>query len=302
MHDYTTGSDSSSSLSHITGYVDSSITFERQLTRSDSVGRQTLTPRLNYLNSPYKDQDDIEDFDGSDPTLTYSQAFSHERFSGDDRIGDTEQVTFGLESRIYDENNNEKWALKAGQIFYLKDRYVDIDGDTDEDTAIDDSEHSDLLTSISYSGDRYSLTNNLNYDLDEKDVSLVQLVAALEPIDDVKINLSYLYSLDNSDSDDDAHQAAIGTILPLNQNWSMYAQYTYDFLEEDDSRQIFGLGYENCCLKVSFSYQDWVDDDDESNQGVFLQFTLRGLSSAGSANSDTSSIADTYWNQGKVGY
>ncbi|MEP2619414.1 MAG: LPS assembly protein LptD, partial [Marinomonas sp.] len=250
----------------------------------------------------YQDQDDIEDFDASDPTLTYSQAFSHERFSGDDRIGDTEQITFGLESRIYDENNNEKWALKAGQIFYLKDRYVDIDGDTDEDTAIDDAEQSDLLTSISYSGDRYSLTNNLNYDLDENDVSLVQFIAALEPIDDVKINLSYLYSLDNSDSDDDTHQAAIGAILPVNPNWSMYTQHTYDFLDEDFSRQIFGLGYENCCVKVSLSYQDWIDDDDESDRGVFLQFTLRGLSSAGSANSDASSIADTYWNQGKVGY
>ncbi|MFT2097355.1 LPS-assembly protein LptD [Marinomonas sp. 2405UD66-6] len=302
VHDYTTGSDSSSSIGHLTSYLDSSITFERKLAIGDSVGRQTLTPRLNYLNSPYQDQDEIEDFDGSDPTLTYSQAFGHERFSGDDRIGDTEQITFGLESRIYDENNNEKWVLKAGQIFYLKDRYVDIDGDTDEDTAIDDAEQSDLLTSVSYSGDRYSLTNNLNYDLDENDVSLVQFIAALEPIDDIKINLSYLYSLDNSDSDDDTHQAAIGTILPVNQNWSMYTQYTYDFLDEDFSRQIFGLGYENCCVKVSLSYQDWIDDDDESDRGVFLQFTLRGLSSAGSANSDASSIADTYWNQGKVGY
>ncbi|ETX10446.1 organic solvent tolerance protein [Marinomonas ushuaiensis DSM 15871] len=301
-HDYTTDSDSSESIGHVSSYLDTSISFERHLDVGDNQWRQTLTPRLNYLNAPFEDQDNIEDFDASDPTLTYSQAFSHKRFSGNDRIGDTEQITLGLESRIYDQSNNEKWAFKAGQIFYLEDRYVDIDGDTDENTAIDDSEHSDLLTSVSYSGDRYSLTNNLNYDLDKDEVNLVQFIADLEPIDDTKINLSYLYSLNNTDSDDDANQASIGTVFPLNQNWSMYTQYTYDFLEDEATKQITGLGYENCCLKVSLSYQDWIDDDNESDRGVFLQFTLRGLSTAGSTNDDTSSIADTYWNQGKVGY
>jgi LPS-assembly protein len=81
----------------------------------------------------------------------------------------------------------------------------------------------------------------------------------------------------------------------------MYTQYTYDFLDKEATKQIVGLGYENCCVKVSLSYQDWLDDD-EFDRGVFLQFTLRGLSTAGSANGDTSSVADTYWNQGQVGY
>ncbi|MGJ8647628.1 MAG: LPS-assembly protein LptD [Marinomonas colpomeniae] len=300
-HDYTTNSDSTTSISHITGYIDSSLDFERRLILHNNTWRQTLTPRLSYLNAPFKDQDEIEDFDASDPTLTYSQAFSHTRFDGNDRIGDTEQVTFGLESRLYDEKNNEKWTFKVGQVFYLKDRYVDISGDTDESTAIDDSEQSDLLTSASYNGDRYSLTSNLNYDLNEDEVSLAQIIAKLEPVDDVKIHLSYLYSINNTDSDDDTDEASIGTVFPLNQNWSFYSQYTYDFLDKQATKQVSGLGYENCCMKVSLSYQDWLDDDDEFDRGVFLQFTLRSLSTVGSANSETS-IADTYWNQGKVGY
>lgn len=302
IHDYTTNSDDSVSVGHISSYLDTSLSLERRLTLNQTVWRQTLTPRLSYLHSPFEDQDDIEDFDASDPTLTYSQAFSHERFSGNDRIGDTEQVTFGLESNLYDEGNTEKWAFKAGQIFYLKDRYVDIDGDTSENTVVDDSTHSDLLTSVRYNGDYYNLTNNLNYDLDENKISLIQLVATLEPVDDVKLDLSYSYSLNNTDSDDDTNQASIGTVFPLNRNWSMYTQYTYDFLDQEATQQITGLGYENCCVKVSLSYQDWIDDDNESDRGIFLQFILRGLSTAGSANNGTSSIADTYWNQGKVGY
>jgi LPS-assembly protein len=52
---------------------------------------------------------------------------------------------------------------------------------------------------------------------------------------------------------------------------------------------------------VSLSYQDWLNDDNEYDRGVFLQFILRSLSSAGRANSEDN-IANSYWNQGKVGY
>jgi len=301
LHDYTTDSESDTSITHLTSYIDSSIMLERRLIIDGDSWRQSLEPRLSYLRSPFKDQDLIPDFDASEATMTYSQAFSHKRFNGNDRIGDTEQVTLGLESSLYDESNRERWAFKAGQIFYLKDRYVGINNDTDKNTAVDDSKRSDLLTSASYNGDRYSLTGNLNYNLDESEVNLAQLVATLAPVDDVKINLSYLYTINNTDPDDDAKQASIGTVFPLNQNWSMFTQYTYDFLDNEATKQITGLGYENCCLKVSLSYQDWLNDDEEFDRGVFLQFTLRGLSNAGSANSE-SSIADTYWNQGKVGY
>ncbi|WP_111638103.1 LPS-assembly protein LptD [Marinomonas shanghaiensis] len=302
LQDYTTDSERSVSLGHITRYIDSSLMFERRFESGYLPWRQTLEPRLSYLYSPLETQNDIPNFDASEPTMTYSQAFSHKRFNGNDRIGDTEQVTLGLESRLYDANNNERWAFKAGQIFYLEDRYVGIEGNTDSGSAFDSAERSDLLTSANYNGHRYSLTGNLNYDLDNSEVNLAQLVASLEPVDDIKVNLSYLYSINNTDSDDDAKQASIGTIFPINQNWSMFTQYTYDFLREDGTKEIAGLGYENCCIKVSMSYQHWLNDDNEFDRGVFLQFILRSLSSAGRANTEANNIADSYWNQGKVGY
>lgn len=301
LHNYTTNTESSNTVGHLSSYIDSSLLFERQILDGETVRRQTLEPRLSYLYSPFEYQNQVPNFDTSEPTMTYSQAFSHTRFNGSDRIGDTEQVTFGLESRLYDANNNEKWAFKAGQVFYLEDRYVGIDGNTIKNTAVDDSKRSDLLTSADYYGNRYSLTANLNYNLDDQNVNLAQLVASVEPVDDVKINLSYLYSINNTDPDDDAKQASIGTIFPLNQNWSMYTQYTYDFTREDSTKEIVGLGYENCCIKVSLSYQDWLNDDNVFDRGVFLQFILRGLSTAGRANSEAN-IADNYWNQGNVGY
>ncbi|WP_438941489.1 LPS-assembly protein LptD [Marinomonas transparens] len=302
LHAYTTDTDSTTSVEHVSGYLDAKIVFERSLLMSSNdQWRQTLEPRLSYLNAPFEDQDLIPNFDASLPTMTYSQAFSHQRFSGNDRIGDTEQVTLGLESRLYDANNNERWTFKAGQLFYLEDRYVGISGVTDENIIVDDSKRSDLLTSASYNGDRYNLTSNLNYDLDNDNVALAQITAKMEPVDDVKVNLSYLYTINNTDPDNNAKQASIGTIFPISQHWSMFSQYTYDFLKQDAIRQVSGLGYENCCIKVSLSYQDWLNDDSKFDRGIFLQFILRSLSTAGRANEETS-IANDYWNQGKVGY
>ncbi|NVK74710.1 MAG: LPS-assembly protein LptD [Oceanospirillaceae bacterium] len=301
LHNYTKMTNSETSIGHVSGYIDSAVIFERRLPLGDSVWRQTLEPKLNYLNSPFKDQEFIPNFDTSLQTINYTQAFEHSRFNGNDRIGDTEQVTLGLESRLYDENNNEKWAFKAGQIFYLKDRYVGITGKTDEDTPIDTSKRSDLLTSANYNGNRYTLTGYMNYSADNNELNLIQFIAAMEPIDDVIINLSYLNSINTTNSTSDNEQASIGTIFPVNNNWSAFAQYNYDFLKEDFTKQTAGLGYENCCFKISLSYQDWLNDDNIFDRGVFLQFILRGLSTAGRANNETN-IANDYWNQGKVGY
>lgn len=301
LHYYQTATDSETSVGHISYYLDTKVAFERRIGEINQPWRQTLEPRLSYLNAPYEAQSSIPNFDASEPTMTYSQAFSHTRFDGNDRIGDTEQVTLGIESRLYDEKNNERWAFKLGQIFYLEDRYVGISGNTNPNTAIDNAERSDLLTSASYNSQRYRLTGNVNYDTNENKVNVVQVIAALKPKDNVNINLSYLYSANNKDTNDDTQQASVGTIFPLNQNWSMYTQYTYDFLREDATKEVVGFGYENCCLKVSLSYQDWLNDSNEYDRGIFLQFILRSLSSAGRSNSEAS-IANSYWNQGNVGY
>ena len=301
LYNYKTAAEETTSVGHLTHYLDTSIAFELRIGQRNQPWRQTLEPRISYLNAPYEDQDEIPNFDASEPTLTYSQAFNHIRFNGNDRIGDTEQVTLGVESRLYDENNNERWAFKAGQIFYLEDRYVGITGNTNQNVAIDDAKRSDLLTSASYNSRRYSLTGNVNYDPNNNEINVAQVIASLSPKDDIKINLSYLYSINNTQSDDDAKQASIGSIFPLNQNWSMYTQYTYDFLREDATKEVVGFGYENCCLKVSLSYQDWLNDSNEYDRGIFLQFILRSLSSAGRGNSEAN-IANTYWNQGNVGY
>ncbi|KJZ14735.1 organic solvent tolerance protein [Marinomonas sp. S3726] len=309
LHSYTNNSNYNASINHVSYYLDSSIEFERTLNINSQAWRQTLEPKVSYLNSPFKDQSDIPYFDTSEKSLTYSQAFSHTRFSGNDWIGDTEQVTLGVESRLYDPNNNERWAFKLGQIFYLSDRKIDInpgvtsnDSDDSYEISTDRSKESPLLSEISYKhSELFHASLALNYDTSDDDLELGKISTSFAPNNGIRLNASYLYSIDEDTRVTDTKQSTFGTIVPLNQNWTFMYQEDYDYIDHIRSKRTAAVGYENCCVKAQLSYQHWRDDDEVFQKGIYLKFILRSLSTIGQDNG-VSSIGDTYWNSGKVGY
>src|SRR5699024_3187913 len=61
---------------------------------------QTLEPHVQYLLVGYQDQSNIPIFDADYATLNYDELFAGNRFTGIDRIGDANQLTLGLSSRI----------------------------------------------------------------------------------------------------------------------------------------------------------------------------------------------------------
>jgi len=78
--------------------IDSGLYFERS-TELFSGRIHTLEPRIYYVNAKFEDQSAIPNFDTSDLTFGYHQLFRDDRFSGGDRIGDTEQLTIGITTR-----------------------------------------------------------------------------------------------------------------------------------------------------------------------------------------------------------
>ncbi|EAQ66509.1 organic solvent tolerance protein OstA precursor [Marinomonas sp. MED121] len=309
LHSYSSDSDYTASVNHLTYYLDSGISFERTLDINSQRWRQTLEPKFSYLNAPFKDQSDIPDFDTSEKSLTYSQAFSHTRFSGNDWIGDTEQITLGVESRVYDQNNNERWAFKLGQIYYLADRRIDIDDGSDNDdddstyySNVDTSSESPILTELNYQhNELFNASLSLNYDIKEDDLELGKVSTSYSPSNGVRFNASYLYKIDDDTRAIDTKQTSFSTIVPIDQNWTLMYQEDYDLVDDVRSKKVAGIGFENCCVKAQFNYQHWRDDDENFQKGLYLKFILRSLSTIGKDN-ETSSISDTYWNSGKIGY
>lgn len=63
---------------------------------------QTLEPRLFYLYVPYQNQSRLPNFDTVLLPFSFEQLFALNQYTGDDRLQNANQVSFGLTSRIFD--------------------------------------------------------------------------------------------------------------------------------------------------------------------------------------------------------
>jgi LPS-assembly protein len=125
--------------------VDSGLIFERDTALWGRAWRQTLEPRLFYLYTPYRDQSAFPLFDTAVADFNFSQLFSENRYIGNDRVGDANQVTAALVSRLIDPATGaESLRVAAGERFYLSPSRVLIPGQL-----ISSDTRSDLLLAAS---------------------------------------------------------------------------------------------------------------------------------------------------------
>ena len=95
--------------------LDSGLYFERN---ADWLGHdltQTLEPRLFYVRTPYRDQTDVPIFDTGIADINFAQIFSENRFSGQDRVGDANQLTAALVTRAIEMDGQERMRFAIAQ-------------------------------------------------------------------------------------------------------------------------------------------------------------------------------------------
>ncbi|HSC62368.1 MAG TPA: LPS assembly protein LptD [Caldimonas sp.] len=112
--------DGSRSASRIipTVSLDSAWTLERETELFGRAVRQTLEPRLFYVNTPYKRQEFFPNFDSALKDFNFDSLFTENLFSGVDRVSDSSQLTAGVISRVLDPDTGAE-ALRVG----LAERY-----------------------------------------------------------------------------------------------------------------------------------------------------------------------------------
>ena len=101
--------------------VDAGLVFERDA-GSQGQRTQTLEPRVVYSYVPYRNQDALPIFDTGLPDLNLTELFRTNRYVGEDRIGDANQVAVALTTRLFDHVSGAQYlSATLGQI-----RYFDI--------------------------------------------------------------------------------------------------------------------------------------------------------------------------------
>jgi len=114
-----------------TASLDAGLVFERQTSWFGRAQRQTLEPRLLYVNTPYREQATLPNFDSAERDFNIVSIYAESAFTGIDRVSDGHQVTTGFTTRLVDaESGAETLRLGVAQRIRLRDQRVVLSGAT----------------------------------------------------------------------------------------------------------------------------------------------------------------------------
>lgn len=262
--------------------LNAKLNFERELTWDNTAASQTLEPQVQYLYMPYRDQSAIGIYDSARLQDDYYGLFRETRYSGLDRIADTNQVTLGVTTRFYDEQDTELFRFSLGQIIYLENTQ-NIDSARQELQQADSVVASELLWHWSKG---WYLNTALQYDS-----SASRLVKSNVSVDYIAnenslVQLNHRYSREVSGYEID-QLGLLGTV-PLNDKWKVIASYYQDLNRSQMIEGSFGLQYEDCCWalrlvgrrQINTNLEQAVNDPtlaSSFDNGIALQFVLKGL-------------------------
>lgn len=109
--------------------LDAGLVLERPAVLFGRAQRQTLEPRLLYVNTPYRDQTGLPNFDAAERDFNAVSIYAENSFAGIDRVSDAHQVTAGFTTRLADEATGaETLRLGVAQRFRFRDQRVVLSG------------------------------------------------------------------------------------------------------------------------------------------------------------------------------
>ena len=253
--------------------IDAGLFFERDL---EGGYQQTLEPRLYYLYVPYEDQSSNPLFDTSIPNFSVAQLFRDNRFIGGDRIGDANQLTVALSSRILSmQSGNELMRASIGQKFYFEDRRVSLDG------TVDTRSQSDLVAELDTRIGPWQGDINLQWDPVNSELSQENYFLHYQSGSRSIFNIGYRNRL--QDQQLDIEQTDTSFVYPFNMNYSGFFRWNYSLKDNKDIDTIAGIAYDSCCWSIQVLGQrrikNTTTDDDAYDNSILVQFVFKGLGS-----------------------
>ncbi len=250
--------------------LDTGLFFERRFGNQKYL--QTLEPRLYYLRVPFRNQDDIPIFDTSLPAFNFAQLFTENRFVGTDRVGDADQVSFSLSSRILrNQTGEEFFKASIGQIYYRDDRQITLSG-----SQADTEDRSDIIGELKFAFAGHwstSATVEWNPEREETDKEIFRLRYNRD--NDHIVNLQYRFR------DQDLEQTDLSFNWRVTRRWSMAGRWNRSLQDEVDLEKFLGIAYESCCFAIRIVAREYLVNDSEFNQGIQIQLSLKGLTGIG---------------------
>lgn len=277
--------------------VDSGLFFDRDMQIAGKDYSQTLEPRLFYVYAPNRDQSLLPLYDTSLLDLNFSSLFTENQFTGNDRVNNANQVSFGLTSRFIETNTGtQRLSLSLGQRYYFADQKVALD--YSNPAAFRKSDSSDIIAGVSANlKTSWKVDAFWQYNTQDGRSVRQSLSTRYNPEPGKSLNLSYSNRSDlvasplNYNNNRGLIAPNLGTDIdqfnlsaqwPLGSGWYGVGRVNYSIREKQVIETLAGVEYNAGCWITRSVIQRVSTATADANYALFFQLELGGLASIGS--------------------
>ncbi|WP_057832709.1 LPS-assembly protein LptD [Colwellia sp. TT2012] len=237
------------------------INFDKELVAFGQSYRHTLEPQLQYIYVPEKDQSNIGLYDTTLLQDDFHGIFRDTRYSGLDRIAAANQYTWGITSRLLDEENLEIIRLSLGRIQYLGDKNTSLANDVllTDNVGNNDKQSSvaaDLFYRINH---QWQVSADIQYNTleDFTNKGQVKVDYQLDKYNLMQLNHRYTRNV----SGDSLEQVSLLTSFAINKSWAFVGRLTQDLQQNRSLESYAGFQYESCCWAVRIAYHRHINSN-----------------------------------------
>jgi len=260
--------------------LDSGLVFERKSSLFGDGGTETLEPRLFYVRTPYKKQDDIPIFDTGVAGFNYAQLFTENRFVGADRVSDANQLTAAIVSRFIESNGSERLRIAVGSRYYFSDPNVRLNASEERNQTRSDA----LLAASGRISETWAFDSGVQYDAQGRSLYSSNLGLQWTPAPMKVLNVEYRYQRDTFGLVNGFRNADVSGQWPLSRRWYGVGRVSYSLRDRKLLESLVGLEYKADCWVFRAGAQRFVTAAQKLSTTSFFQLELNGLSRLGFGN------------------
>jgi LPS-assembly protein len=264
--------------------IDSGLFFDRSTRLFGRDFQQTLEPRLYYLNVPFRDQSQMPNFTTAERDFNFSSMFTENRFVGGDRIGDANQLTLGVTTRMIENATGlERLTAGIGQVYYFRPPRVTLSG-----LPASDSKSSDLLFGVTTQmSASTTLEAGWQYTPNLSRSEKLTVAAHYMPVPGSIINAAYRYARGSTDPRADPslqegiQQVDLSAQWPITRTISGVGRFNWSTKDHKVLEGLAGFEYNAGCWQLRAVWHRFVTAAQQYSTSFQIQLELTGLSRIG---------------------
>jgi LPS-assembly protein len=260
--------------------IDGGLRFERNTSLFGNAFVQTLEPRAMLTYIPYRDQSQTPVFDTALADFNGLQLFSENRYVGQDRIGDTQQLALGVTSRFYDaDSQKERLRVTIGERFYFNNQRVTLG-----ESARDRNSSDILLAAQGRVTDALYVEASGQYNANAGQTERLSFGLRYTPEKAKAININYraIRELATSTGNVQVKQIDAAGQWPIYKNIYAVGRLNYSIADRRMTESVIGLEWDGCCYVIRAVGQRITTSTTTATNAFFLQLELNGLGRVGS--------------------